>query len=153
MSVDVFDTTVHKTYEWLQDLMQRLGWDSHQKAYLALRGTLHALRDRLPVEMAAKLSAQLPMLIRGIYFEGWQPAITPIKVKTVEEFFLFVASYFNNTNLIHEDDIEKIVKAVFQVIANHISPGEIYHIKQTLPFPIAELWPSIDADLEQGKRR
>jgi uncharacterized protein (DUF2267 family) len=33
---------------------------------------LHALRDRLPPEIAVHLSAQLPMLVRGIYYEGWK---------------------------------------------------------------------------------
>ena len=63
--LDVFDTTVQKTHIWLNEIMQELGWEDRYKAYLGLRTTLHALRDRLPIEETAQLAAQLPMLIRG----------------------------------------------------------------------------------------
>lgn len=68
--LDVFDSTLQKTNEWLQQIMQQLGTDSRQEAYIGLRATLHTLRDRLPLEVVAHLGAQLPMLVRGIYYEG-----------------------------------------------------------------------------------
>jgi uncharacterized protein (DUF2267 family) len=157
MAIDVFETTIQKTYEWLQDLMDLLGWRNEKYAYQALRGTLHALRDRLPVEISAKLSAQLPMLIRGIYYEGWKPAITPVKVRNPEDFLDFVYEHFNYTALsAYPDlDVEGIVRAVFQVITHHVSSGEIYRIRQALPLPIAEFWPSLEysEELEARRRR
>lgn len=147
--LDVFENTLQKTHEWLSDLQNVLGWDDRQKAYLALRGVLQALRDRLPVETAVKFGAQLPMLIRGFYYEGWKPAITPIKVKSSEDFVDLVSFRFTNTMLSRESNIEEVVRAVFKVVACYISPGEVYHIAQTLPFPIADLWPSIDNVEEQ----
>ncbi|MBS4168723.1 DUF2267 domain-containing protein [Parachlamydia sp. AcF125] len=143
MAVHVFETTAQKTYEWLKDLMKQLGWNNEERAYLALKGTLQALRDRLPVNVSAKLSAQLPMLVRGFYYEGWKPAITPVKVKTSQEFLDFVAAHFNNTTLA-EDNVEEIVRSVFQLISNHVSAGEVNHLRQALPLPIAEFWPSSD---------
>ena len=71
--LEVFDTTVHKTNHWLNDAMHELHWQDKRKAYQAMRYTLHALRDRLTVEESAQLSAQFPMLIRGFYYEGWDP--------------------------------------------------------------------------------
>jgi uncharacterized protein (DUF2267 family) len=70
-ALDVFETTVNKTNRWLNELMQIMGLKDRQKAYLALRAVLHALRDRLTLEQVAQLGAQLPMLIRGFYYEGW----------------------------------------------------------------------------------
>jgi hypothetical protein len=58
--LSVFDTTLQKTNHWLKELMRLLDWHDRQKAYLALRSTLHALRDRLTVEETAQLAAQLP---------------------------------------------------------------------------------------------
>ncbi|WP_079989556.1 DUF2267 domain-containing protein [Candidatus Protochlamydia phocaeensis] len=141
MLVEVFETTVQKTYSWLRDLMEILDWNDEHKAYLALRGTLHALRDRLTVNVSVKLSAQLPMLVRGFYFEGWVPATTPVKVKTAEEFFGLASFHFNSLELGQENS-EVIVRAVFLLLSQHISVGEINRLKQALPVSIAELWPS-----------
>src|SRR2546423_6763305 len=69
--LDVFDRTVHTTNRSLQELMGLLDGGSRHDAYVALRATLHALRDRLPVEETAELAAQPPMLVRGFYYEGW----------------------------------------------------------------------------------
>lgn len=153
LGLDVFENTLQKTYEWLNDLMDTLSWDDKQKAYLALRCTLQALRDRLPIELAAKLGAQLPMLIRGVYYEGWKPSITPIKVKHSDDFLNYVESHFVNTPMAQETDVEGIVRAVFQVMSNHLSAGEIHHVKQALPLHIAELWPSESEDLRDAIRR
>jgi uncharacterized protein (DUF2267 family) len=77
--LSVFDTTLQKTNHWLKELMRLLDWNDRQKAYLALRATLHALRDRLPLEETAQLGAQLPMLVRGFYYEGWDPGDKPVQ--------------------------------------------------------------------------
>ncbi|MBA3720967.1 MAG: DUF2267 domain-containing protein [Parachlamydiaceae bacterium] len=138
--IEVFENTLHKTYEWLNELMTLLSWSDTQRAYLALRSTLQALRDRLPLEIAIKLGAQLPMLIRGFYYEGWKPNETPIKVKGVEEFMEFVTAHAAHSSLSDSLDIEEVVRAVFRVMSHHISPGEIKHIQQALPQGLAVLW-------------
>ena len=65
--LSAFDSTIHTTNVWLQEVMERLGWQDRHRAYLALRAVLHALRDRLTVEEVAPSGAQLPMLMRGFY--------------------------------------------------------------------------------------
>jgi uncharacterized protein (DUF2267 family) len=64
-SIDVFETTLHKTNGWLKELLEELDWQDRHAAYLALRATLHALRDRLTVEEVAELAAQLPCSSAG----------------------------------------------------------------------------------------
>lgn len=150
---EVFESTLQKTHAWLNELMLILHWDDQQKAYIALRGVLHAVRDRLPLEIAVKLGAQLPMLVRGFYYEGWKPSATPIKMKSTQDFLDFVLYHFNDTSLKQKPDTERIVRAVFQIIASHISPGEINHIRQVLPLHIANLWPSVAYSEEQEAMR
>ncbi len=141
-SPEVFESTLQKTHAWLNNLMQILHWDDQQKAYLALRGTLHTLRDRLPLETVVKFGAQLPMLIRGFYYEGWKPSLSPIKMKSAQDFLELVHFHFIDTPILQKADTERVVKGVFLVIASHISPGEVEHIKQVLPDQIAKLWPT-----------
>jgi uncharacterized protein (DUF2267 family) len=135
--ITAFDSTIHTTNIWLNDLMDRLGWQEKQRAYHALRVVLHALRDRLPVTQAAALGAQLPMLVRGFYFEGWHPADKPVKERRKEEFLAHVALAFSDSP---DVDPEEVARTVFQVIAKHVTPGEIKHVKIALPEAIRSLW-------------
>ena len=136
--VSILDITLQKTHIWLKDLAYLMGWEDQQLSYTALRAVLHALRDRLPVEVAAKLGAQLPMLIRGIYYEGWVPAHTPAKIHHLDEFLDLVSFYLGNDFLIPLAD--SITKSVFKVIENHVSEGEVERLKKVLPQPIAAFW-------------
>lgn len=138
--VPVFETTLQKTIEWLKDIQNQQGEEDLHKAYIALRAVLHALRDRLPIEIAVKFGAQLPMLVRGFYYEGWKPISTPIKVHQLEDFLGLVGQYLPDFSL-EEESLEEMIRSVFRVIARHISSGEIFHILQVLPNPIASLWP------------
>jgi uncharacterized protein (DUF2267 family) len=137
-SIDVFETTLHKANRWLKELMEELGWEDRHAAYLALRATLHALRDRLTVEEVAHLGAQLPMLIRGVYYEGWDPTGKPVPERRVEAFLLRIAQQFADDPLA---DPEPIARGVFRMLARRVSDGEIEDIKHVLPASIRELWP------------
>ena len=135
--LEVFDTTLQKTNNWLNEAMRLLGSGSRQKTYLAFRSTLHALRDRLTVEEAAQLAAQLPMLMRGFYYEGWDPTGKPLKLRTREEFLDRIAQELEGAA---DMDPETLARAVFAVLEEKLSEGEIEHVKQSLPQEIRELW-------------
>jgi uncharacterized protein (DUF2267 family) len=136
---EVFDSSLQKTQIWFNDLMPELGWEGQpQKTYLALRTVLHALRDRLTVEEALQLSAQLPMLIRGFYFEGWNLKGKPHKERHKEDFLQHVTDAFKDDVFINA---QQVTRAVFKVLAKHVSPGEIEDIKRILPGELKELWP------------
>jgi len=72
--VSALDGTIQKTNIWLREVMDELGSDDRHRAYLALRSVLHSLRDRLTIEEATDLGAQLPILVRGFYYDAWNPS-------------------------------------------------------------------------------
>ncbi|HXG09810.1 MAG TPA: DUF2267 domain-containing protein [Gemmataceae bacterium] len=133
-----FDSTIQTTNIWLNDILERLGWRESHRAYHALRAVLHALRDRLSVEQAAALAAQLPMLVRGFYYEGWHPHGKPVKERHKEEFLAHIADAFRDDP---DVDPEQVTRAVFQVLAKHVTAGEIENVKQSLPTELRSLWP------------
>jgi uncharacterized protein (DUF2267 family) len=135
--ITAFDSTLQTTNVWLNDILNQLGWQDRHRAYHALRAVLHALRDRLSVDQAAALGAQLPMLIRGFYYDGWHPAGKPTKERRREDFLAQVASAFRDDPGANPEDV---ARAVFQVMAKHVSPGEIKHVKFALPGEIRTLW-------------
>lgn len=133
--LDVFDATVQHTNLWLKDLMARIPTNDRHYAYQLLRSTLHAFRDRIGPENAVHFGAQLPMLIRGFYYEGWQPSKTPVKSRHMDDFLNAIEE---NAGHRLGPDLQPKVKAVFAVIADKIDAREIDKLRKVLP---AELQP------------
>ena len=136
-ALEVIDTTVQKTNLWLKEVMEEAGWDDRHKAYRLLRTSLHALRDRLPVTAAAALAAQMPMLMRGIFYEGWRPAHVPVKVRSREAFLAGVREAFSNEP---DFDAEAAFREVIAVMKLHVSAGEVEAVRRAMPEAIAALW-------------
>jgi uncharacterized protein (DUF2267 family) len=132
-----FDSTIQTTNVWLSDIMERLAWRDRHQAYHALRAVLHALRDALDVDQVAALSAQLPMLVRGFYFEGWHPHGKPLRERHKEEFIAHIAAAFRGNVDI---DPEQVTRAVLQVLSKHLTSGEIEAVKHSLPKEVRSLW-------------
>jgi uncharacterized protein (DUF2267 family) len=134
----LFGKSLEAAQRWINEVMEHLRVDDPQVAYRVLRGTLHALRDRLQPEEAVDLGAQLPTLIRGIYYEGWRPAGTPQRLRTMEEFLDRVGSELVPQR---DPDAEEAARAVFKVLAWHVTEGEIEDVLGMLPEPLRDLWP------------
>lgn len=134
---EVFETTLQKTNLWIKQISDALHWDDHQKAYHGLRAVLHALRDRLPVPEAAHFGAQLPMLIRGFYYDEWKPAAKTVKVKTAQEFYDAVKANFASDKNVNP---LRLTQAVMGVLSAHLSPGEREKIRAIFPPHLREIW-------------
>ena len=118
--------------------MKRLGTEDRHVAYKVLSATLHAVRDRIGPENAAHLGAQLPMLIRGFYYEGWHAAGTPTKQRHKQEFLDYVnGDLFRGLGV----DPETAVRAVFGVMSTRLDPGEIEKLTALFPQELRSLWP------------
>jgi uncharacterized protein (DUF2267 family) len=147
--LDVFDSTLQKTNEWLQQIMQELGTESRQEAYIALRATLQTLRDRLPLEEMVHLGAQLPMLVRGIYYESWKPSLEVRKMH-YDDFLACVLGYFVRTPL-ENSDPEPHIRAVFHTLARNIAPGETQKLMHVLPGDLRQLWETTNTGAAQAR--
>ena len=136
--LSTFDETVQLSNEWLNELMRAVNWDDKYRAYRLLRATLHALRDRLTAHEAVQLGAQLPMLIRGFYYDGWHMRDTPPPERTKRAFLGHIEAAFKQDP---NADTEQLVREVFKLLARKISKGEIDDVKHILPSEVRALWP------------
>lgn len=135
----LFDRTVQKSMQWIKETCAALGPDDPQRGYHALKAVLQTLRDRLTVDEAANLGAQLPTLIRGCYYEGYRPSRMPVKLRSREEFLGAVGERLETVPPIPSD---KATEAVLTVLQRRVSEGEIEDVKAMMPEELRALWPS-----------
>jgi len=136
----VLDHTIQLTNLWLKKLAEEHHIGDRHHCYSALRAVLHALRDRLPPEQAVHLGAQLPILIRGIYYEGWKVSETPTNERQVDEFLARVEAELPP---MFQHDLFSTTKAVFDVLWKELDPGEIAKVIDAFPVPLRILWPGL----------
>jgi uncharacterized protein (DUF2267 family) len=136
--MSAFDHAIGKADIWIRDMMRELGTDDPRQAYHALSASLHTLRDRLRVDEAAQLAAQLPLLVRGLFFEGWHPASTPVHVRTPAELAALFEQKSGDGHG-HGIDAEKALAAMFEVLRRHVSRGQMDSLAHVLPRSLADL--------------
>ena len=137
--VPAINRAAQQAHEWVNELRKILSVPSDVSAYAALRAVLHQLRDQLPVTEAVDLGAQLPTLVRGIYYEGWQPTKSAQPIRHASEFIDDLIRKLHGHEEIHA---ESAVRAVFFLLTEHVSHGEIDDVISTLPDEIKEFWPA-----------
>jgi uncharacterized protein (DUF2267 family) len=135
--ISTLDHAPQVVAEWLNELCEDLDWREKPRAYLLLHETLHAIRDLLGVDEAADLAAQFPVLVRGIFFEGWDPSGTPIAARSKADLIDRISGRFSKQPL---DDPERAIAAVFDLLRRHVSFGEIDQVRHAMRKPIRELW-------------
>lgn len=136
--LEVFDTTVHKTNEWLNDIQEEMGWGDRGLAYHALRATLQSLRDRILLEEVANFGAQLPILVRGIYYDGWVPSANPMKIRDRQEFLDLVEERYGHREPVAFDEL---VRAVFETVNTHVPAPEVRKLRDMIGKELQPLWP------------
>ena len=137
LGLKMIDAAVSDTNAWVNEVNYRTDWNNKQRSYRLLRQVLHVLRDHLSVDEAAQLGAQLPTLIRGIYYEGWNPSKTPVIERSPAGFVAQVQSAFETDPM---DDAEDAIAAVIDVLDAHISEGQMDEVKATFTKKIRALF-------------
>ena len=124
---------------WLADLKRRLQWHDREKVYLALMATLHALRDSLPRDEAIYVGAQLPVLLRGLYYEGWHPSGRIAHARSRDAFLARIQEGVHREPGI---DAEQVAHAVLSLLAERLPAGELEDAKAATPKALRMFWPN-----------
>jgi uncharacterized protein (DUF2267 family) len=132
----IIQNSAQKMRQWLDELARELGSDDRNYAYRVMRAHLHAIRDRISVEESAQLAAQLPILVRGVYYDGWVPAHVPGSYRTVDE---FLGRIEKEARLAGETESSVACQAATAVLRRHVSAGELDDVIAGLPEPLRPL--------------
>lgn len=144
-SVDAFDRAQQTAHAWLADVARAFGTDDRRFAYRALRAWLHALRDRLTVDGAVAFAAQLPELLRGVYYDGWQPRHAPIKYGPDE----FIQRFALEARM-PISEVRHTARTVAAALAGRLSPGQLAETLAQLPAPLRMLIGDSDQEMTSG---
>ena len=137
LGLKIIDKAVSDANAWINEVDYRSDWSNKQRSYRLLRQVLHVIRDHLGVDEAAHLGAQLPTLIRGIYYEGWNPSATPVIERKAEGFVERVQQAFETDPI---GDVEHAIASVIDVLDAHVSAGELDDVKGTFNEKIKRLF-------------
>jgi uncharacterized protein (DUF2267 family) len=132
--VSALDHAMHTAHTWIHDVAREFDTDDQEFAYRVLRAWLHTLRDRLTVEASAHFAAQLPDLIRGIFYAGWNPNAVPEKYD-VQAYAVRFAREAN----ISLDDVDKAAAATTAAALQHLAPAQMDKVLDQLPTEIRAL--------------
>lgn len=138
--IDAFDKTLQITNTWLKEIMEDHGPD-RQVAWHVLSAVLHTVRDRLPTDLSAHLGAQLPLLVRGTYYDQFQPSKQPVRSRTLDEFLEQVEQ---ELKFIRPVNTVEATRTVFKVLSHYVDPGEVRKVRAALPEQVRDLWPDPD---------
>ena len=89
------------------------------------------------VQESAHLAAQLPMLVRGVYFRSWDPSKVPVKMHR-EDFLQRIALEFPSD----APGGMRLVETVVRALKLYSTEGEWEIIKSNLPKDLAPLIPT-----------
>jgi uncharacterized protein (DUF2267 family) len=140
--LDVFNKTFQSTNIWLNEICSMIGPD-RKVAWKVLSVVLHKLRERLPVELAAHLGAELPLLIRGVYYDQFEPEKQPTKWE-LDEFIAEVAISLSDTRPVNT---RLAMQAVFTQLSRHLPHGQIVKVQAALPSDLRRFWISAEESM------
>lgn len=145
-SAQSIEQSVHKTNDWLVELSTNAGLQDKDDALESLRAVLHSLRDRLPIDSAASLAAQLPLVVKGIFYEEWDPSRTPEKIRQVDAFIDKVKAEMGPGNEALQERAREIICATFELLNHRLNHDTIEKFRQAFPLELRELWPEQETE-------
>ena len=135
----VFDRTLEKTHQFINDVAEQINIEDKHTVFIGINAVLHGLRDRIPLEEAAQLGSQFPVMLAGFYYQGWKPAATPTKERSVSDFVDKIRGNLHQGE--YPIEIEALIRGVFAVLSQWVTKGEIIDVANMLPKDVQEFWP------------
>ena len=101
-----------------------------------LKAVLHGIRNRISPEESAQFMAQLPMLLKAVYVDGWQIGKHQKRINTLEEFVDEVydlGGAYKGLAFGDRIEAERGIQSVLKILKNYISEGEFNDILASMP--------------------
>ena len=140
--VNLFDKQCQEANHFIKDLAMQLGTpEDIDHAVRVLRYVFRALRRRLVPDESLHIVSQLPLILKGIYVDGWNIYEPLSEAKTFDEFLYDIRNNERKADVdfTNYDLAKKKISAVFNALKKIISGGELDHFRDELPKELAEM--------------
>jgi uncharacterized protein (DUF2267 family) len=137
-----YEIYAQEANKFINEVASELGNTDREQAQRITTTVLHAIREILTPEESMHFISQLPMMIKAVYVNGWHLE-KKNRIRTMDQFIQFLMSENPRSAGFDFGDTETAkekTKAVFNVIKQHVSVGELKDIIQQFPQPLVELW-------------
>jgi uncharacterized protein (DUF2267 family) len=138
--LEVFDKTLQTTHIWLNEIGDQLIPD-RQLSWRVLGVVLRALRDRMQTDLSAHLGAELPLLVRGIYYDQYRPSAQPVDLPDLDSFVQRISEELSDARPV---DAKDAFRAVLATLSRHLPRGQIEKVQQSLPRDVRDFWRSAE---------
>jgi uncharacterized protein (DUF2267 family) len=141
--LSAFDNHCQEATLFIKNIAVQLGTpDDTDHAVRVLTCIFRALRRKLIPDESLHIVSQLPLLLKGMYVDGWDIYEPISEAKTFEEFLHDIRSNTEGEEGADFDDDElarKKITAVFNILKEFISDGELDYIHEELPKEVVEM--------------
>jgi uncharacterized protein (DUF2267 family) len=138
-NISSLDRAITNAVEIIDEVQDELGWESKDKTYQATKAVLQSVRDRLQIEEVVHLSANLPLILKGMMMDGYLLRNKPERIRDLEGFLELVQANYDSTmhDMINSEDA---TITVLNVLNSHIGGGEFTKVAANMPAPIQRLF-------------
>jgi uncharacterized protein (DUF2267 family) len=136
-----FDKYAAVGNRFVKDVAEELNVSRNSAARI-MKAVLHAVRDRLPPDDAIQFAQGLPMALKAVFIDQYDPSRTPVVIRRAHDFldYIFYKDEFSaNVDFPDQDSVEDALRGVFNVLECYMDPAQIEHIKHMMGQEIVEL--------------
>lgn len=119
-----------------------------EQAYRVMKAVLHTVRDILSPEESMHLVAQLPLIMKGVYVEGWH-ITQKDRIRSMQEFLARLREKDERSSgrdFGNDETATHHIKCVLNVLKRHVATGQIQDMIDQFPMELAGLWITAESD-------
>jgi uncharacterized protein (DUF2267 family) len=139
---NLFKHQCQEADHFINDLALLLGRpDDPDHALRVLKSVLHALRKKITVFDTLHIISQLPLILKGIYVDGWELDQPLSEAETIDEFLELIRNFTPNAknDFANDEEAKEKIRIVFFALRQYVSEDEFDHVRDELPKEIAAM--------------
>ena len=140
---NTFEKHLQEASGFFKNLATQLGTpDDIDHAVRVLKGVFRALRRRIIPDDSLHIVSHLPLVLKGMYVDGWTINEPLSEAQTLDEFLFDIRNNTErkaNADFASDELARKKITAVLNALKQFISNGEMRHVRDELPREIAQM--------------